>query len=205
MENDGLIEKCGQIDTEYVGRKASAYTIVPDFRIGIGVEILTKEVKMIAVNLYGEKIDRLAFAMNYEDTDAYFQTVCSKIIEFKNALHISDQQILGIGFAIQGLISPDKQTVIYGKILSCTGLSITAFTKYLPYPCTFVHDAYSAATSELWISPELEDAFYLSISKHLGAAIIARGQIMTGKHGHNSTIEHIEMQAGGAVCYCGKR
>lgn len=205
MENDGLIEKCGQIDTEYVGRKASAYAIVSDFRVGIGVELLTKEVKMIAVNLYGEKIDRLTFAINYEDTDTYFQTVCNKILEFKNNLHISDERILGIGFAIQGLVSPDKQTVIYGKILSCTGLTTASFTRYLPYPCSFFHDADSAAISELWMSPELKDAFYLSISKHLGAAIITKGQIMTGKHGHNSTIEHIEMQAGGAVCYCGKR
>lgn len=55
LEEDGLITKDGQIDTEYVGRKASAYTIVPDFRVGIGVEILKKEVKMIIVDLYGKR------------------------------------------------------------------------------------------------------------------------------------------------------
>lgn len=204
MENDGLIQKNGQIDTEYVGRKASAYSIVSDFRISMGVEILKKEVKMIAVNLYGEKISRLAVEINYENTESYFKTVCDKILEFKNSIRISDERILGIGFAMQALISPDKQTVMYGKILSCTGLSITAFTRYLPYPCSFVHDADSAAVSELWVSPELTDAFYLSISKHLGAAMISKGTILTGKHGHNSTIEHIEMQPGGSLCYCGK-
>lgn len=204
LENDGLIQKNGQMDTEFVGRKASAYSIVSDFRIGIGVEILKKEVKMIAVNLYGEKIDRLVFEMNYENKESYFKAVCEKILEFKNAINISDERILGIGFAMQALISPDKQTIIYGKILSCTGLSIAAFTKYLPYPCSFVHDADAAAISELWISPELQDAFYLSISKHLGAAIISKREIAVGKHGHNSTIEHMEMQPGGALCYCGK-
>ena len=61
MEQEGLIQKNGQIDTEFVGRKAAAYSIVPDYRIGIGVEILKKEVKMIAINLYGEKIDRLVY------------------------------------------------------------------------------------------------------------------------------------------------
>ena len=58
LEKDGLVQKNGQIDTEFVGRKAAAYSIVPDFRIGIGVEILQKELKMIAVNLYCEKINR---------------------------------------------------------------------------------------------------------------------------------------------------
>ena len=47
MEEEGIIFKSGLIDTEFVGRKASAYSIVADYRIGIGVEILKKEIKMI--------------------------------------------------------------------------------------------------------------------------------------------------------------
>lgn len=205
MENNGLIQKNGLIDTEFVGRKASAYSIVPDYRISIGVEILKKEVKMIAINLYGEKINRMAYKINFECNESYFKTVCNKILEFKNSLGMVDEQILGIGFAMQGLVTPDKQTILYGEILSCTGLSITEFSKYLPYPCSFVHDAESAAVSELWVSPGLTDAFYLSLSKHLGAAIISKGVILTGKHGHNSTIEHIQMKPDGSKCYCGQR
>ena len=106
---------------------------------------------------------------------------------------------------MQALISPDKNKVIYGKILSCTGLSIDVFSRHLPFRCSFVHDAESAAVSELWISPDLEDAFYLSVSRHLGAAMISRGTILTGKHGHSSTIEHIEMKPDGDLCYCGKK
>ncbi len=205
MEENGLIRKDGQIDTEFVGRKAAAYSIVPDYRISIGVEILKKELKMIAVNLYGEKISRTVSAIPFEYHDSYFQTVCHQILEFKNSLSLTDEQVLGVGFAMQGLTTPDKQTVLYGEILSCTGLSITEFSKFLPFPCCFIHDADSAAISELWVSPELTDAFYLSLSKHLGAAIISKGTILSGKHGHSSTIEHIQMQPNGSRCYCGKK
>lgn len=205
MEQDGLIEKCGLIDTEYVGRKASAYSIVSDYRVGFGVEILKKEVTFIAVNLYGEKLGRRACEIPFEPSDSYFRTVCDKILEFKGFLGIADEQVLGIGFAVQGLVTPDKQTILYGKILSCTGLSIAEFSRYLPYPCSFIHDADSAAVSELWAWPELTDAFYLSLSRHLGAAIISKGTIPAGKHGHNSTIEHIQMEPKGDKCYCGKR
>ncbi len=204
MEEEGLIYKNGLIDTEFVGRKASAYSIVPAYRIGIGVEILKKEVKMIAVNLYGEKICRMASEIPFERSESYFRSVCGKLMEFINSFGAKDEQILGIGFAMQGLITPDKQTVLYGKILSCTGLSITEFSRHLPYPCSFIHDADSAAISELWVSPGLTDAFYLSLSKHLGAAIISKGMILDGKHGHSSTIEHIQMQPKGSLCYCGK-
>ena len=204
LEQDGLIQKAGQIDTEFVGRKAAAYSVVPDFCIGIGVEILKKEVKMIAVNLYGEKIGRLVYEIPYENQESYYSRVSSRILAFKESLGASDEQILGIGFAMQALISPDRQTVIYGNILECTGLSITVFTRHLPYPCSFIHDADSAAISELWMSPELSNAFYLSLSRHLGAAIISKGEIISGRHGHSATIEHIQMQPKGKLCYCGK-
>ena len=205
MEKDGLIIKNGLIDTEYVGRKAAAYSIDANYRIGIGVEILKKEINMIAVNLYGEKIDRTACDITFERKEPYFETVCRKILDFKNTLGIREEQILGIGFAMQGLSAPDGQTILYGKILSCTGLSLSRFSCHLPYPCTFIHDADSAALSELWVSPELSDGFYLSLSRHLGAAIISKRIILSGKHGHNSTIEHIQMRPGGAKCYCGRQ
>ncbi len=205
MENDGLIQKKGLIDTELVGRKAAAYSIVSDYRISIGIEILKKEVKMIAVNLYGEQMNCMRYEIIFERSSSYFKAVCDKILEFKSSLGTADQQILGIGFAMQGLVTPDKQTILYGEILSCTGLSITEFSSHLPYPCSFIHDAESAAVSELWASPGLTDAFYLSLSRHLGAAIISKGTILTGKHGHSSTIEHIPMQPNGPRCYCGRR
>ena len=205
LENEGLITKCGQIDTEYVGRKASAYSIAADYRISIGVEIIQKEVKVIAVNLYGEKIDFTIYDITYEYEDSYFKTVCDKIMEFKDSLGVADEQILGIGFAMPGLVTPDGQSMLYGKILDCTGLSLEQFSRYLPYPCSFIHDAYCAAFSEMWVSPELTDAFYFSLCKHLGASLISKGEIIVGKHGHNATIEHIQMiPKGGALCYCGK-
>lgn len=203
LEENGLVMKSGQIDTEYVGRKASAYTIVADYRIAFGVEILKNEIKIVAVNLYGEKIARSVYEIAYTNEDHYFREVCRHILKFQESIKVSDEQILGVGFAMQGLVSPDHQTIVYGKILACTGLSISSFTKYLPYPCSFIHDADSAAISELWISPELNNAVYLSISKHLGASIIVNREILDGKHGHSSIVEHIQMESNGKLCYCG--
>ncbi len=205
LEQEGMITKCGQIDTEYVGRKASAYSVVADYRISIGVEIHKKEVKMIAVNLYGEQIDRITYEITFEYKETYFKSVCDKILQFKNTLGVTDSQLLGIGFAMPGLVTPDGQSMLYGKIMDCTGLSLDEFSRHLPYPCSFIHDAYCAAVSEMWVSPELTDAFYFSLCKHLGASIISKGEIIAGKHGHSATIEHIQMiPEGGDLCYCGK-
>ena len=96
-------------------------------------------------------------------------------------------------------------TVIYGEILKCTGLKIDEFKKWLDYPCRFIHEPDGAALSELWVSPELEKAFYLSLSVHLGGAFIAKRRIMSGQHRHTATFEHITANPDGDLCYCGKR
>lgn len=205
MEETGLIYKNGQIDTDQIGRKAAAYSIVPDYRIGIGVEISRRVIKIMAINLYGIKIHRIVVEHRYSNTDDYCQYVSSCIQEFIDLLHFKKEQILGIGFAMQGLVSPDGKKVIFGKILDCTGLEIESFSKYLDYPCSFIHDAESAAICEYWFSPELDNAFFLMLSYHVGAAVILDGKIRSGKHGHNATIEHIKMEPDGPQCYCGQR
>lgn len=205
LETDGFIQKDGQISTESAGRKAAAYSIVSDYRVAIGVEILKHNVKIIAVNLYGEPIDYRTLPIAYTSKDSYYKKVCQTITDFLGTLKLTDSQILGVGFAMQGLVSPDGETVVYGQILSCTGLTIDVFRRHLPWPCTFIHDADAAATSELWSSKELTDAFYLSLSTHLGAAMISKRSILSGKHGHNATVEHISLSSDGPRCYCGKR
>ncbi|MCC8066579.1 MAG: ROK family transcriptional regulator [Clostridiales bacterium] len=205
LEKEGMICKSGQVNTAYVGRKAAAYRIIPDYRISVGVEILEREIKIIAVDLYGREISRSVKEIPYAGSDIYFKEVSNEIQLFIASLRLTPDQILGVGFALQALISPDGKRVMYGKILDCTDLSVDVFAKYLPYPCDFIHDADSAATAELWVSPELKDGVYLSVSRHLGAAVISDGKILSGKHGHNATVEHISMKADGAVCYCGNR
>lgn len=205
LEDIGLIYKNGQIDSDLIGRKAAAYSIVPDYRVGIGVEISRRVVKIMAVDLYGIKIDRIVVECRYSNTEEYYWYICSRINEFIDSLHMEKERILGIGISMQGLVSPDHTRMVYGKILDCTGLEIETFSRHLDYPCQFIHDAKSAATCERWFTPEMDNAFYLQLSYHFGAAIIRNGEVINGKHGHSSTVEHIVLDPNGPLCYCGKR
>ena len=46
---------------------------------------------------------------------------------------------------------------------------------------------------------------YISLSDHLGGAMITNGLVRAGKHGHNATFEHIQVFPQGKLCYCGRR
>ena len=205
LEEDGLIYKNGQLDSDQIGRKAVAYSITPDYRIAIGVEIMSDVVKIIAIDLYGKKIYRVVLEIPYQNQASYYEKVSRAVLEFIEDLEVSKDKILGIGFSMQGLVSADGGTIVYGKILGCTGLKIDVFSSNLPYPCCFVHDPDAAARSELWSAPELTDAIYLSLSIHLGGSMIINRNIVTGKHGHTATFEHIQARQQGELCYCGRR
>ena len=205
LEADGLIYRNGQQDSDLIGRKAIAYSVVPDFRVAIGVELMRRETKIIAVDLYGKKIERTVIKSEYQNDDSYYQRTCASIVEFIESLQFRPEQLLGVGFAMQGLVSEDGSTVLYGAILKNSGLTVDAFQKYLPCPCMFIHDPEGAALTELWYSPELTNALYISLSKHLGGAMILNRNVLPGKYGHSATFEHIQINPRGALCYCGKR
>ena len=204
LETLGMVRKDGQISSDLAGRKAAAYVAVPDHRIAVGVEIAKKEFKILIVDLRGNYSNRTVYPFVYENSETYISFVCEKINEFIASLPVSGEQILGIGFSFPGLVSADGTVITYGKILDCTGLSLTSFQKHLNYPCRFLHDAAAAAGSELWSSPELSDFVYLNVSVHLGAAMIYDRKILSGQHGYAATIEHVQVDSEGPVCYCGK-
>ena len=204
LEEDGLIFKDGQQDLDQIGRKAAAYSIDSQYRVAIGVELTSREVKIIGVDLYGSKIERTVHKLVFSKTESYYKKVCEYIQDFISTMKFKEEQILGIGFAMQGLVSEDGTTVLYGAILDCTGLTVSVFEKYLKYPCLFVHDPDGAALSEIWHSPELTSAIYLSLSSHLGGSIISERQVKPGKHGHSATFEHIMVVPNGKKCYCGR-
>jgi predicted NBD/HSP70 family sugar kinase len=204
LEKEKLIEKSGQFESS-VGRRATAYAICPKARISIGVEIQKKTVQILAIDLLGQAIQQERLTRDYANEDRYYKEVSQAVKSFITSLDVAQEQVLGIGFAVQGLTSNDGKKITYGKILISTGLDIQVFSKYLPYPCMFLHDAKCAATTELWVRNDIGDAVYLSIGPHLGGAIIINSQIYMGKEGHSGTVEHMTIDPDGPACYCGKK
>ena len=205
LEADGLVAKCGLVETDQIGRKAAAYAVVSDYRVAVGVELMRPRIKIVAVNLYGQKLNREVTEYPYVNHPDYYREVCRIIRDFIARLDVPAERVLGIGIAMQGLVSADGRTMLYGAILDCTGLKIDAFEQWLDYPCAFIHDPDGAALSELWVSEDITDAVYLSLSRHLGGSLIQDRQVKTGKHGHSATFEHMQAKPRGELCYCGKR
>lgn len=201
--NEQLIEKCGRL-TSTVGRRATAYQIIATARISVGIEVLARSVYIVALDLYGKKQVKEKFTLRFRPDQTYFEELKNAVKDFLQKYNYKENQILGIGLGMQGLVSPDGTQMTYGKILDCTGLSLGMFSEYFSVPCRFIHDSECASNSELWENPSIQDAIYISLGYHLGGAVIINGKLQNGLTGKSGTFEHMTLIPHGAECYCGK-
>lgn len=204
LEDAQLIRRGGSFASTG-GRKAQIISCIYDARIAVGVEIRRDAFSIAAINLMGVPVCTQRYPFPFTNEDSYFSLVSKQLLDFLEQTAYPSSSILGVGIVLQGLISSDGQLVTYGKILDCTGLSIHSFTKYLPYPCTMIHDAEAAATMELWNHPERKNAIFFHIRDNLSGALIVNGKFLKGCELKSGVFEHMTIIPDGPPCYCGKR
>lgn len=202
LEEDGWIHRTGYYESTG-GRKAQAIEIVPNARTAIGAFILKRSILLVAVDLYGNIMEQKTVAEPFSATETYFQFLGKEIMRFSNHVESNPDKISGVGIAIQGILSPDRSKIQYGKLLQHTGWNIADLTRYIPYPCVTEHDSKAAAFAEIWNQPQFSDAVVFLLNKNLGSALVIHGEVHQGKSMHSGTIEHMCVVPDGKPCYCG--
>lgn len=206
LEELQLIQKEGVFpSTTTAGRKAQIISCNNTARIAIGVEILVDQIHIVAVDLYGHVINRDTLKLTFESSQLYHCALGNWINNFISELMFSKEAILGVGISVQGLVSPDRQTIIYGEILHCTGMTLSELAEYIKYPCLFIHDTEAAAFTEIWNCEQIPDTLYLLINMTLGGALIISGKIYGEPECFSGIIEHMTLIPDGKPCYCGQK
>ena len=202
LEEDGWIHRTGYYESTG-GRKAQAIEFVPNARTTIGVFILKRSILLVAVDLYSNVMQQKAVTETFSATETYYQFLGKEVMRFANHVESNPDKISGVGIAIQGILSPDRSKIQYGKLLQHTGLNTADLTRYIPYPCFTEHDSKAAAFAEIWNQPQLSDAVVFLLNKNLGSALVIHGEVHQGKSMHSGTIEHMCIVPNGTPCYCG--
>ncbi|MFA6776647.1 MAG: ROK family protein, partial [Sphaerochaetaceae bacterium] len=203
LERLGLVVKVGE-QKSTGGRRAQIFKCNNLARVAIGVEILKGGIQLVAIDLYGAILKECHDETPFENTDSYYQHLGGFINTFAKSLEIERDHILGVGIALQGLISPDGSIVTYSEILRCTGTERKRFQEYIDYPCTLVHDTDAAALAEIWHVADINSAVYLALNRNFGGTLIINGQVGKNLELSNSVIEHMCLDPSGPLCYCGR-
>ena len=174
VRRDGFYESTG-------GRKAHVLRFVQDARVAVGVAILEGSVQLCAVDLLGEVLREETHPLPYENSDGYYQQVGRLVRGLMAHLPYGKERVLGVGIAIQGLVSADGERVVYGAILNNNGVTREMFQRYIPYPCRLLHDTEVGAAAEFWHNQEIRDAIYLVLNRNMGGALVVDGKVQQGR------------------------
>lgn len=208
LEALNLIRKDGFYESSASGgRKAQIIRCNETARISVGVEVLKKRAYIIAVDLYGTPLKQDTLKLPFQNNELYFCALGNWINSFIASLPYDKENILGVGIAIQGLISPDRSTVLFGELMDCTGLYLEEFARFINWPCIFIHDSEAAAFAEIWLASTtsaLNDSLFIWLNHNFGAALVINGKIHQGIGSLSGTLEHMTLILNGRKCYCGR-
>ena len=203
LEQEGLVGKGEQLESTG-GRKAQTFVFASQSKAAIGVAMRSNKLSLCAIDLHGNVIARHHAALPYRNTDTYYQKIGSIINDFAAKIERGGSGILGVAFAIQGIVSADGTTISFGNIMSNTGVKLGTIAQNVHYPSIMIHDSDASAMAELWLDHALSDAVCVYLEMRPGGAVIINGQLYQGPNLRNGVIEHMTLVPGGNKCYCGQ-
>ncbi len=114
----------------------------------------------------------------------------------------------GVGISIPGRVDPESQQLVWAPNLRWQGYDVKAVLEdRLGLQVEMDNAANASLLSELWFGrrQKLRNAVLVTISEGVGAAVLANGQLLTGKGGLAGEFGHIPVDPNGPLCNCGER
>lgn len=203
LENEGIIYQVGQLQSTG-GRKATEFSIVPDFRFSIGVDITNNHLTTVLLNFRGEMIDIQRIRFQFHNQIESYLEIAKQIENIKEKNNIETEKILGVGISIAGIVDIHNNLLYTSHILNIGSLDLQKFSQFIPYPLCFANDANSAAFAETHNHSNV-DLIYIALNYSIGGAIYFNGKIVNGDNFKAGEIGHMTIIPNGQQCYCGKK
>lgn len=204
LEQKNLVRASGLSESNG-GRRPQTFECDAKARYAIGVALQRDSVELIAIDLFGKCLAFRSLFVSYEKSRVYQCMLSSNIKQFALELKLPLERLLGVGIAVQGLVSDDGNRIIYGKVMQNTGSTLSDFVQELNVPAKLIHDAEAAAFAEIWNRKDLKNAIYLGLNRNIGGAVVIDRKILHGGSSRSGAIEHMCLVQNGVLCYCGRR
>lgn len=198
----GLVCQTGTIGCTG-GRRAAAYTLVSQARTAIGLDVTRHQVTAVALNLRGEVLYTLRKKRGFDRSAAYGDFLGALTRETVRGAKLEDSQILGVGIALPGLLTRDKQALSYCAFLGFPQVTLEDLAAGIPYPAALCHDTSAAGFAEVWHAPGPSTAFYLMLNSSVGGSVYINGHSYEGENLRACEVGHMLLVPGGKKCYCG--
>ena len=191
------------------GRNRTQLTFADDNTFVIGINFAAWERQMVLANLKGEVIAYLPFKLsNPQDSRQTLEEISNMVDRFINEQKIKRHRILGIGFAIAGIVdsiagrlesSPylGWQNVEIGKILS-ERLNLQVAVENLNNIIAMAETRYGCCINK-------KDVMLVRVGPGLGGSFLFDGQLARGNSFQAGQVGHMPVAENNIQCACGQK
>lgn len=201
----GMISAEQKVANKAGGRNPVAYSYISDAKVAIGLDITRHHIKSIIVDLDGNVIKYIYKRQNYRRDDEYLKLMGDAVEEIIESVKMDPSKILGVGIAVPGIVNHEEGYVVQGRVIDNTGMNCEEFSKYISYPTKLIHDSYASGFSEIWMSSEIDNAFYISLCDSVGGCVLLDNNVYFGDGMYSGEVGHLNMVPNGEQCYCGQK
>ena len=204
LEDNGMIYKNGSLGNTG-GRRAAGYSVVRDKYIAAGIDLTETYLMVTLVDLNGDVLRSEKKECVFSNDAAYWNGAKDFVDSVLEQCGRQDTVVLGIGIAVQAIVTQDHSGIFYVKTMDIDNLTSKMLEDYFQYPCLLFNDANAAGYGEIFRRPEADNLFYIGLSDNVGGSILIDNKPFGGQLSKSGEIGHITVQPEGKQCYCGQR
>tara|TARA_E500000331_G_scaffold346005_1_gene384271 strand:+ start:1102 stop:2358 length:1257 start_codon:yes stop_codon:yes gene_type:complete len=191
------------------GRNRTQLTFTNNNTFVIGINFAAWERQMVLANLKGEVIASLPFQLsNPQDSEQTLEEISSMVDRFINQQNIKRHRILGVGFAIAGIVDSTTgrlksspylgwQNVEIGRVLS-ESLDLRVAVENLNNIIALAETRYGCCTNK-------KDVMLVRVGPGLGGSFLFDGKLARGNSYQAGQVGHIPVVTNGILCACGQK
>ncbi|MEH7332382.1 ROK family transcriptional regulator [Neobacillus drentensis] len=202
-----LITEEQSISSKAGGRKPILLRINYTAHYIIGVYAAAEVIRVILTTMDG----KIVFDFSEDITELpskneFVIMVIECIQHVLNNTPIKKELILGIGFAMHGLVDPDKGLAIFSPHLHLENIPIKdSLEKEFDIPVIVENDVRALAKAESWFGQGqgVSDFISLSVGRGIGSGIYINNEIYKSSFNTAGEIGHTILDVNGPKCQCG--
>lgn len=207
MIKENLVYETRTEDTS-IGRKPILLRVRSDCFYTIGVHIKRTILYLCIIDMQGKIIYQSSIDISSITSSKQLESSFLKaILNAKEAVGITNKEILGIGIAARGVVDSihgiiirfkkDVENVELGKAITHN------FNCYWYIENNILADIHSQYMQKTILSKR--NLLYLYVDEGVGCSIISEGQIIKGNSFLAGKLAHLMVEKEGKLCSCGKR
>ncbi len=195
-----------EVDTKKQGRNPTIYSMNPESKHILVIDITTRSTKVVVMNFRNEIISEKVYGWGVSNDSSFraqlLEVIDSSLEDFTG----QGGEIVAVGLTLPGLIN--KQT---GQNKTYFGLNsentlLSEISSKWHIPVYVLNDSKATVFGESLFGVGRDQNHLLSINVDwgVGLAVVINGQIFNGASGFAGELGHVQVSPEGELCRCGK-